>query len=247
MTVAAAGPVALVTGAARRIGRAISLEMAAAGVAVAAHYRSSPTEAAAVVRAIVDSGGRAQAFAADLSTAPGARGLARAVLACWGRVDVLVNNASIFVSTSLDSDSADDVDDALRRAFGIHVAAPLALVHELAPAMRAVGRGAVVNVGDACRRRADHAPYLASKAALESLTRTLARDLAPEIRVNMVAPGSILPPAATTADATAGLVPRIPAGRLGAVDEVARVVRFLALGPEFVSGQIVAVDGAQYA
>jgi NAD(P)-dependent dehydrogenase (short-subunit alcohol dehydrogenase family) len=247
MTASAPRPVALVTGAARRIGRAIALELASEGCDVAVHHHTSSDAAAAVVAAICDAGASASAFAADLSTAEGARELARDVLAWRGRVDVLVNNASMFAATSLDASSPEDLDAAVARTLGVHVAAPLALVHALLPSLRAAGPGAVVNVGDACGARADHAPYLAAKAALTAVTRNLARDLAPEVRVNMVAPGSILPAEQDGEAAVPRLVANVPMGRLGTVEEVARTVRFLALGPGFVTGQVLAVDGGQYA
>ncbi len=240
-------PVALVTGASRRIGRAIALEFAAAGYRVALHHHMSAAAAGNVVQEIAAAGGSAYAFAAELRTAAGARALAATVLGHLGRVDVLVNNASRFTATPLDAPAGAAFDDAVAALCGVHVAAPLALVHALAPSLAAGGCGAVVNLGDARHHRAHHAAYLAAKAALASLTRSLARDLAPRIRVNMVAPGSILPAAGAPPDATASLISGVPLGRLGTTSEVARAVRFLACGPAFITGQILAVDGGQYA
>ena len=248
MTLQPRPSVALVTGAARRIGRGIALELAAAGLAVAVHHRSCAADADRVVEEIVRAGGVAHAFAADLAVAGAPRLLAREVLARFGRIDVLVNNASAFPSTPLPAADAGAFDAAVAQVLAVHVAAPLALVDALASSLRAGGCGAIVNLGDACRQRAHHAAYLASKAALESLTRNLARDLAPEIRVNMVAPGSILPATHDDHDiAIPRLVARVPLRRLGEVSEVAAAVRFLAMDARFVTGQVLGVDGGQYA
>lgn len=246
MTSDSLSPVALVTGAARRIGRGIALELAAAGLAVAVHYRSSRDDAVRVVSEITAQGGVAQAFAADLALPGAARELARDVLERFGRVDVLVNNASAFPASPLPSGDGALFDATVEQVLAIHVAAPLALADALANSLRERGQGAIVNLGDACPTRAHHAPYLASKAALESLTRSLARDLAPDIRVNMVAPGSILPAAHDGDDVTPRLIASVPMQRLGEVREVAAAVRFLALDAQFVTGQVLALDGGQY-
>ncbi len=123
---------------------------------------------------------------------------------------------------------------------------PLALIRALAPGMSARGAGSIVNVGDADTVRPGYVPYAAAKAALAAVTRGLARELAPRIRVNMVSPGAVLPPAGATDESVARLVERVPMGRLGEPDEVARAVVFLATGPAFLTGQVLSVDGAQY-
>jgi len=242
-------PVVLVTGGARRIGRAICLAFADAGHDVIVHFHESEEGAAATVREISEYGVTAVALRADLADVHAARGLAAAAQAAFGRIDVLVNNASAFHSTSMASMEAEAFDAATRRFLGVHVVAPLALIHALAPEIRG-RRGAVVNVGDAAGPRARAAAYAASKDALASLTRSLARELAPDVRVNMVAPGAILPPAGSTPtgpDSSAEIIRHVPAGRFGTVEEVAETAVFLATGPEFITGQVLAVDGGQFA
>lgn len=247
MTDLRARPVALVTGAARRIGRAVALDLATAGCDLAVHHHTSAAEARDVAAAAEARGARALVVAGDLRAPSGVRALAREVRERLGRVDVLVHNASVFRATPLDMPGADAFDAAVEEALGLHVAAPLALIHALLPSLRAAAPGAVVLLADACARRRDHAAYLASKAALVSLARNLARDLAPEVRVNAVAPGSVLPAESDGEDAVPRLIRSVPMGRLGTVEEVAAAVRFLALGPTFVTGQVLAVDGGQYA
>ncbi len=240
---------ALVTGGARRIGRAICLAFADADHDVIVHFNRSESDAAEVVRDVNARGGRAVAMRADLSDVAATRALAEQLVATHGRVDVLVNNASVFHPTPVATTAAADFDRATQRFLAVHVAAPLALIHALAPALRE-RRGAVVNLGDAAGPRPRSAAYAASKAALASLTRSLAIELAPAVRVNMVAPGAILPPegsAPLRPDGAARIVAEIPAGRFGTVDEVARAVVFLAMGPDFITGQVLGVDGGQYA
>ncbi len=236
--------VVLVTGAARRIGCAIARACAARGLDVAVHHATSGAAAEALVDELRALGVASHAFCADLTADGAARALADAVLARFGRVDVLVHNASVFERTPLLATSPTAWTAAVRRAFALHPAAALELVHALAPGMVERGGGAVVFLGDADRRRIAHAPYAASKAALEALVPVLARELAPHVRVNAVAPGSILPAAGGAAPDA--LVRAVPAGRLGTPAEVADAVLFLALGPAFVTGQVLGIDGAQH-
>jgi len=243
-------PVVLVTGGARRIGRAICLAFADAGHDLVVHFHRSADDAAAVAAEAVKRGVSAVTAQADLSDVAATRALADEALAAFGRVDVLVNNASAFHATPLSTTDAAAFDAATRRFLDVHVASPLALVHTLAPAMRDRGCGAIVNLGDAAGPRPRFAGYAAAKAALASLTRTLAIELAPKIRVNMVAPGAILPPTGSSPagpDGMARIIERIPAGRFGSVQEVAQAVVFLATGPAFITGQVLGVDGGQFA
>jgi pteridine reductase len=248
MTSSSARPVALVTGGAQRIGRALCLAFAESGHDVVVHFHASETAAVATAADVEAHGVIGHAARADLASVSEARDLAAEAMATFGRVDVLVNNASAFHSLPLTTTDVETFDAATKRFLSLHVASPLALVHALAPELRA-RRGAVVNLGDAAGPRAGFSAYSASKVALASLTRSLARELAPEVRVNMVAPGAILPPAGSSPagdDGIAQIVSRIPAGRFGTVEEVAEAVLFLATGPAFVTGQVLGVDGGQY-
>jgi pteridine reductase len=239
---------ALVTGGATRIGRAIALRLAHAGFDVAIHYRTSAAAAADLAASVEELGVRAETFAADLAEPSGALGLAADVEAAMGPVAVLVNNASAFHPTPLLATPAAEVAEHLERFHAIHVRSPLLLVRSLAPGMVARGTGAIVCMTDAALRspRAGFGPYLATKAALAALVKSWARELAPAVRVNGVAPGVILPPTGPGHSASAAdLVARVPMGRLGTPEEVAEVVHFLVRGPGFVSGQIVGVTGAE--
>lgn len=246
MNTPAPRPVALVTGAARRIGRAIALELGRAGHDVVVHCNRSKAEAGGLVAELAELGARGVVVQADLTAAAQVDALADTAQGALGRVDVLVNNASVFHETPLAALARDALREEVARFAEVHVGAPLALIHALAPGMRERGHGAIVNLGDADLLRPGFAPYVASKAALEALTRALAVELAPDIRVNMVAPGAILPPAGAPEGEAERLGARVPLGRLGTPEEIAAAVRFFVAGPAFVTGQVLALDGGQH-
>lgn len=238
------GTVALVTGAARRIGRAIAVRLARGGCRVAVHYRGSRREAEAVVREIRAAGGEAKAFAADLAK-PGAPGrLVRAVAKGLGPPLVLVNNASIFPRTALLGSGPRDLD----AAWEVNLRAPWLLALAAAPAMVRKGRGKIVNLGDihAERPLKGRGPYTVSKAAVHAMTLVLARELAPAVQVNAVAPGAILLPEGAAPGLRKKLVRGIPAGRLGTPEEIAEAVAFFVEGPDFVTGEVLRVDGGRH-
>lgn len=234
--------VALVTGAARRIGAAIARELHAAGMNVAIHYRASGAEARALAaelnQARPDS---AHCLKANLLSVAQLRKLAEQAQERWGRLDALVNNASSYYRTPLAELSEDDFDDLI----GSNLKAPLFLTQACAARMK---RGAVVNIADvyAQRPRKGFAAYCAAKAGLMSLTESLARELAPDIRVNAVAPGHILwSPHTVMSDAQRQAeIARVPLARMGDPGEIARAVRFL-LSPTsaYITGVVLPVDG----
>lgn len=238
------GAVALVTGAARRLGRAIALRLARGGCRVAVHYRASRREAGEVVAAIREGGGEARAFPADLSRAGAPARLVAAVERGLGPVEVLVNNASVFRATPFLECTAGDLEEHM----AVNLRAPFLLARAVAPGMVARGRGRIVNLGDIHGERPlpDHAPYGASKAALHFLTLALARELAPAVQVNAVAPGAILLPEGAPDGLRRTLLRNIPAGRLGTPEEVAGAVAFLVEGPDFVTGEVLRVDGGRH-
>ncbi|RMH39932.1 MAG: SDR family oxidoreductase [Deltaproteobacteria bacterium] len=238
-----AGKVALVTGAGRRVGRAIALACADAGAAVAVHYRSSAAGARQVVDAIRERGGEAESFAADLTAPEAARGLADAVAAAFGGVDVLVNSAAAFVRG--DFVGMDDAawERAWRVSFETNLLAPARLTRLCAQSL-AARAGAVVNVLEVGATHAwpSYAHHTAAKAGLAHLTRTLAVALAPRVRVNGVSPGiAAFPPDMPEAE-RAALVDKTLLGRPGTPDDVAAAVVFLAAHP-YITGAIVPVDG----
>jgi len=236
-------PVALVTGAARRLGRAIALRLARGGATVAVHHRTSKREAEDVVRAIRAAGGTARGFAADLSREAAPAELVRRVEKALGPVTILVNNASVFPRTDFLKSKPGELDAAL----AVNLRAPWLLCRAVAPGMVRRKAGRIVNLGDihGDRPLGGHAAYSVSKAALHSMTRALARELAPHVTVNAVAPGAILLPGGTDPKSRAALVRRIPAARLGTPEEVAEAVAFFVEGPGFVTGEVLRVDGGR--
>jgi pteridine reductase len=236
--------VALITGGARRVGAAIVRRLHAEGFRVAIHCRGSRDEADALAAALnALRGESAVVLVADLAEAAALPALAEAARAQWGRLDALVNNASSYRRTPLGSITEAAFDDLIASNFK----APLLLTQACAPLFGE--GGAVVNILDTLARHArpGFAPYNAAKAALWSLTETLAVELAPRIRVNAVAPGHIIWAETTKLSAAqqAEELGDIPLGRLGDPDEIARAVAYL-LAPEsaYLSGVILPVDGA---
>ncbi|AUX48594.1 3-ketoacyl-ACP reductase [Sorangium cellulosum] len=235
------GRVALVTGAGTRVGAAIARSLAAAGADLVVHYATSAAGADAVVDEARALGRRATALQADLHDREALAGLARAALD-WssGRLDLLVHNAANFDRVPPAELSAEAWD----RAMALNATAPYLLTLELAPALRAC-RGSVVAIACVSAERPwkNYLPYSVSKAALAHLVRGLAVALAPDVRVNGVAPGTVLPPLSSSDEATlARLRERIPLRRIGEAGDVARAVVFLAEN-DFITGQVLAVDG----
>ena len=239
-----AGRWALVTGSGRRIGATIAERLHEAGANVAVHYlKSSAPAAGLVARRNARRSQSAFAIGADLRSAAGIAGLVEQIVTRAGRLDVLVNNASSFYPTKLGSvteaDWSDIVDSNLK--------APLFLSQAALPHLRA-SRGTIVNMIDIHARRPlrHHHVYGAAKAGLAMLTRSLARDLAPEIRVNGVAPGAILwPEDGMTEHVKESIIRKIPLGRAGEPDDIARAVLFLVRDAPYITGQIIAVDGGR--
>lgn len=232
-------PVALVTGGGVRVGRAISLALAESGYDLLVTYNSSPAGAAEVEAAARRAGRRAHAVSADLSREEDVVRLAREARERFGRLDLLVNSAATFVANDLLDVTADEWDAVM----AVNLRAPFLLTRETADMLRAA-RGAVVNIVDlsALRPWTSHPHHSVSKAGLLHLTRVAARRLAPEVRVNAVAPGYVLPPRHHTPDIIKRTRRRIPLGRVGSPDDVASAVCFLARA-DYVTGQVIAVDG----
>lgn len=232
-------PTALVTGGGIRIGRAICLALGRAGYDVVVHANRSLVDAAAVVRDLVALGRQARVEQADLATADGPARLG----ARLDRLDLLVNNAAAYEHAAF----RDVTPTQLDRMFAVNLRAPFLLTQAVLPLLEAAGDGAVVNVTDMAVSRtytATHcfAHYLASKAALESLTRSLALELGPRVRVNAVAPGPVAIDAETTPDQRADMLARVPLGREGSPEDVAEAVVYLARAA-YVTGQTIRVCG----
>lgn len=235
--------VALVTGAARRIGAEIARELHASGWNVAIHYRGSAGEAQALaVELEAVRPQSAHTLPADLADATALTTLAQQAHARWGRLDALVNNASVYYPTPFGQISAAQFDDLAAS----NLRAPLLLTQACAPLMS--DGAAIVNIVDALARRPARgfAPYHAAKSGLWTLTEALALELAPRIRVNGVAPGHMLWPeyGEMSEDEQRHELSRIPLGRLGGAQEIARCVRFLLSDDAaYVTGAVLPVDG----
>ena len=237
-------PVALVTGSARRIGAAIARHLHARGHRVALHAHTSATELQALAFELeADRPGSVLALEADLRDADALADMVEQCVGHFGRLDALVNNASNFYPTPLGKATAQQWDD----LFAVNARAPFLLAQAAAPQLR-LHRGAIVNLTDlhATQPLRQHAAYSAAKAALEMLTRSLALELAPLVRVNAVAPGAILwPDQGKDADARQQLLERTPLARIGRVEEVAAAVRWLLADATFVTGHTLRVDGGR--
>lgn len=238
------GKVALITGAARRIGAAIATRLHQAGANVAIHYRGSADEAAALAADLnVIRANSAATFQADLTDTVNLPRLVAAVADWAGSIDILVNNASSFYPTPPGEITEDDWDDLV----GSNLKAPLFLSQAALGELRK-SRGVIVNMIDihAQRPLKNHPVYGPAKAGLAMLTRSLAKDLAPEIRVNGVAPGAILWPEEEMSDATKqSILDQVPLGRPGSPDDIAGCVLYLVGDANYVTGQIIAVDGGR--
>jgi pteridine reductase len=235
--------VVLVTGAGRRVGRAIALRLAKAGCRIAVHYRTSANDAAQTAELCRAAGSTAELFDADLSESAAVAGLVQRVLARFGRLDVLVNNASVFERMTLDEfDLAD-----WQRTLGINLTAPLILVHAARDALRQA-RGRIVNLCDVATQRTspDHLAYFVSKGALETLTRFLARALAPEVNVVGVAPGVAAWPEHYDQEMRDRLLQRVPLQRAGTPEDVAAAIHYLLRDGDYVTGVILPVDGGRH-
>ena len=237
------GKAALITGAARRIGAELARTLHRAGADVVLHYRSSGREAAALAASLNAIRPRSAVIAqADLTDLGRLAELAADATAAFGRLDVLVNNASSFFPTPLGSIEERQWEDLV----GTNLKAPLFLAQATAPALEAA-RGLIVNLVDihGLRPLREYPVYSIAKAGLIALTRSLARELAPEVRVNAVAPGPVMWPEALDPELQSEIISRTLLKRAGSPLDVARAVLFFAQDAPYVTGQILAVDGGR--
>ena len=236
------GRVALVTGAGKRVGRAIALALGADGFRIAVHYNGSAAGAREAVRTIRSAGGDAVVFRADL-LAVGAPGrLIADVRREFGRLDVLVNSAASMMRTPLHRVRERDWD----RVFALNLRAPFFCA---VAASRAMGRrgGVIVNISDHMGFESwpGFVPHGISKAAVAAMTRALAAALAPRVRVNAVAPGFVMAPAGMAAARARAFARATPLKRLGSPDDVAGAVRYL-VAADYVTGEVLFVDGGRH-
>ena len=247
MPEAAAPPVkkvALITGAARRIGAAIARRLHADGYNLALHYRSSKAEMDALLDELnATRSNSVIALQADLAQFDRLPELVAKTVGHLGRLDALINNASGFYPTPIGTATPAQWDE----LFASNARAPFFLAQAAAPHLRAT-RGGIVNLGDIHGEKplADHPIYCMAKAALLMLNKSLALDLAPEVRVNAIAPGAILWPDHDTDEAAqAAMLARTPLPRLGSTEDIAAAVSWLLNGASYVTGQTLHVDGGR--
>ncbi|CAN5641214.1 pteridine reductase [soil metagenome] len=242
--------VALVTGAGRRVGRAIAEALAREGTRTAIHYNESHAGAEALCGKIRELGGEAELFQADLLDVATADRLVDAVVARFGGLDVLVNSAAVMLRTPVGEVSAEDWD----RMFALNLRAPFFLSQAAARAMGWGGPeqkqrdGAIINIADLAAYESwiGYVPHGITKAGIVRMTKSLAKVLGPRIRVNAVAPGAVLLPEGFNEAAAAHLAETAPLRRLGEPRDVSDAVLYL-LQAEFVTGETIIVDGGRHA
>lgn len=236
--------VALITGGARRLGAAVARELHRQGMRLVLHYRSSDAEAHALQRELLATRPDSVLLVkGDLLDVHKIENLIVETANTFGRLDALVNSASTFYQTPIGETSEEQWNDLM----GTNLKAPYFLVQEAAALLRA-SHGVVINMADiyAWHPLSSHAVYTTAKAGLIALTRTMARELAPEVRVNAIAPGAILWATGDTDQvAQQRVISRTPLKRTGAPEEIARAVLFLVRDATFTTGQVLAVDGGR--
>ncbi|MHC4295494.1 MAG: SDR family NAD(P)-dependent oxidoreductase [Planctomycetota bacterium] len=233
------GQIALVTGGAKRVGRAIALELARAGADIALHYHSSAETARTTAKEITGIGRQCELFRADLANPHEIDELFAALADRFSRLDILVNNAAVYHRTPIDTLTAETWDTEL----AVNARAPALCIRHAIPLMRERG-GVIVNIVDSAaeKGRADYPAYCASKAALLALTKSAAKALAPGIRVNAVSPGVALFPEDVTQEYKESVLELVPLKRSGTPEDIARAVLFLARQP-YITAQNLRVDG----
>jgi NAD(P)-dependent dehydrogenase (short-subunit alcohol dehydrogenase family) len=233
----------LITGAARRIGRGLARACARAGADIVIHYHESQEQAAETRDEILAMGRQAWLIEADLASEADVNRMIRE-LSDAGPLYGLVNNAAIFESLSLQATTLAEWN----RHLSINLTAPFLLSKAFAAQVPTGGEGRIVNMTDWRGQRpgADHFPYTVSKAALASLTQAMAVALAPNISVNALALGAILPPTDKPAGPGAEILRRVPAKRWGELPEVESALIFLLSGPAYITGEIIHVDGGRH-
>ncbi len=237
------GRVAIVTGGAVRLGRAQAIALAEHGAHVVVHYNASSGPAEAVVRHIQELGCRAIAVQADLGDASAAPGIVERAVEAFGKADILVNGAAIFEPGEWDNTTEENWN----RHFEINLKSPFFLTQAFAKQVGSERRAHVINIADwrALHPGTDHFAYTVAKAGLVAMTKSLALALAPNIQVNAIAPGLILPPPGRGEEYFVQAAPHIPAQRTGSPAEIVKALLFL-LDSDFVTGELLYVTGGEH-
>ena len=236
------GKTALVTGASRRVGRAIALELARKGAQIILHYHLSKDDALATQKEIKALGVHCHLLQANLALPDHILGMNRELSKNKIRIDILVNSASLFYKTPLDTVAESDWDAFMNA----NLKSYFILSRELGLLMKKNSSGKIINIADwsGLRPYKDYAPYCVSKGGLITLTKALARDLAPEVQVNAVAPGPVLKPENLSEEESQKAVQKTILGRWGTPEDIAYAVSFL-VESDFINGTVLAVDGGR--
>ena len=237
------GATALVTVAAKRVGKAIALELAKKGANIVLHYNRSEEEARETAALLAQEGVQVYCLRADLGSVNEIESFVSKALEQAGTIDILVNAASQFHETPFESISEADWDTHL----AVNLKAIFFLSQKVAQSMVAAKRGKIVNIIDAhiWRPYLHYLPYLVSKTGLVGLTLCLARELAPHIQVNGIAPGPVLMQPQWSQEMVREIVDSVPLQRIGTPEDIAKGVIFCIEGPEFMTGAIIPIDGGQ--
>jgi NAD(P)-dependent dehydrogenase (short-subunit alcohol dehydrogenase family) len=234
------GKTVLITGAARRLGRAIAVSLAQAGANVAFTFRSSAKEAEQTLKLVKDAGVLGLAIECDLRKDQSAQETVRTVLHHFGQIDLLINNAGVFQTAKIEDLTAQQWDE----VFSVNVRAPFLMSQSCIPSLRKT-HGRIINLGSLGGEKpwTTHAHYCSSKAALHMLTQVMAKALAPEVAVNCVAPGMIATEDERDPVLVERLAARTPMQKNGTPQDVVSAVMYFATAPHFITGQILTVDG----
>ena len=236
------GRVALVTGAGRRLGRALALGLGRRKMSVAVHYHASAAEANATLHDLRELGVDGETFAGDLRDVAQARALPARVAERFGRLDVVVNSAGVMLPASVEETTPELWDEVMN----LNLRAAFFVAQAALPWLRPVN-GRVINIADVGGLEVwpRYAVHCISKAGVIMLTRALALAMAPEVTVNAIAPGAVMPPDEWAADARAHLARTTPLGRLGGPDDVVAAALYLLEGGDYVTGETIVVDGGR--
>jgi len=233
----------IVTGSAVRVGRAICLELAKSGAHLFCHYNSSKDAANNLERDLGETGSVYFFYQSELSDATSARALVKKAQEQLGSIDVLINNAAIFYKTPLGEVSEQDWD----AFFNINLKVPFFLAQEAGTIMREQQSGKIVNIGDAGAESPFPAylPYSMTKAGIVNMTRGLAKALAPDIQVNCINPGPVMMPESHSASERQFALDQTLLKREGSAEDIAKTVRFVLEGTDFITGAVIPVDGGR--
>jgi pteridine reductase len=241
--VQAEGKIALVTGAARRVGKTIALALAEHGAHVVITYNSSGAEALATLREIEARGVQGLALQGNITRSGDVDGIVRQVIERFGRIDILVNNASNYYKTPFETLTEEQWDDLV----GTNLKGTFLVCKRVGDEMLKTGAGKIINLADwaGFRPYKDYIPYCVAKAGVIALTTALAKTLAPHIQVNAVAPGPVLLPEDFSDTLRQAVVQATPLKRIGTPSDIARTVVFLVEGSDFITGATIPVDGGR--